>query len=68
MDYNTSPIFTYQPDGNVLLCHLNPKSPTEFNEWCEAHGLIWVRMQNKPDELYGLTPEIFTMFKLTWDY
>jgi hypothetical protein len=59
--------FTYIPAKEMVQCHLTPRDRTKFDDWCDAHDMRYRPWLGKPDEVFGVTAELFVLFKMTWD-
>jgi hypothetical protein len=65
--FKTSGRFTYFPAREMIQCNLTPRDRTKFDDWCDAHGMRYTAWLGKPDEVFGVTAELFVLFKMTWD-
>jgi hypothetical protein len=65
--------FKYCPDTEIVhYCHHTYNGPNKFpariifEKWCDDHGLGCTYWNGAPYDVYGVTAELFVLFKMTW--
>lgn len=66
-EFQMSNKFTYSPDTEIVYCHFTPTDAAKFDDWCAENGLQCTFWLGRPDEVCGVTAELFVLFKMTWD-